>query len=207
VRRQTVLLVTAASAASLVATALGGQPNGGILEPAGAGVRIVYALGNSSVQCSFGRSGHVPRLVCGIGGRSSRQIFRAIIDVRRVAFFRVRGGRAAQLRAVSQRAGDPIYGPFGPDPEPRVITLAEGASIGFLGTNVGCTAVRDGVAPGIRCLAHSGQGLPGPCCGPNFSLLVGSHGFFLSTHRLQDLLVVGDGVNSPPYRVVTEWRS
>ena len=93
-----------------------------------------------------------------------------------------------------------------------MITLAEGASIGFLGTNVGCAAVRDGLVPGIRCLAHSGQGLPGPCCGPNFALLVGSHGFFLSPRRLRELLVVDDGVSagtgpdSPPYRVIMEWR-
>jgi hypothetical protein len=51
---------------------------------------------------------------------------------------------------------------------------------------------------------------------PNFPLLVGSHGFFLSTRRAQALLVVDDGVtqvpnggvarSAPPYRVIAEWR-
>jgi hypothetical protein len=130
------------------------------------------------------------------------------MDAHRVALFRARAGGLTPLAAWSQQAGAPAYGAFRREPHARVIQLHGGASIGFLGTNIGCAAVRDGRAPGIRCLAHGTGALPGPCCGPNFALLVGSRGFYLSTHRLQALLVVNDGVNesAPPYRVVSEWR-
>lgn len=201
----------AVSVASFAATAGGQQPPRGILDPAGGGVRVVYAVGAASVRCSFGRSGGVPRLACSLRGRDGRtpdRGFAATMDAGRVALFRVRAGRRAPLAAWSQQAGASAYGAFRRELHARVIRLHEGASIGFLGTNVGCAAVRDGRAPGIRCLAHGKGGLPGPCCGPNFPLLVGSQGFFLSAHRLQALLVVDDGVNgsAPPYRVVSEWQ-
>jgi hypothetical protein len=204
---------------SLAATAEGQRPARGILDPASGGVRVVYAVGAASVRCSSGRSSGVPRLACslrGRGGRSPERDFAATMDAGRVALFRVRAGRRSRLGAWSQLAGAPAYGAFRREPYARVIRLRRGASIGFLGTNIGCVAVGDGRAPGIRCLAHGTGGLPGPCCGPNFPLLVGSHGFFLSTRRMRALLVVDDGVSqvpsggvarsAPPYRVIAEWR-
>jgi hypothetical protein len=132
------------------------------------------------------------------------------MDPGRVVLSQVRAGKRVTLAAVSQASGKPVYGRFARDRHPRQINLAEGASIGFLGTNIGCAAVRDHSSPGIECLAHSGLGLPGPCCGPNFALLVGSHGFLLSSRRLAELLVVNDGVSTgsggSPVRVLHEWR-
>jgi hypothetical protein len=209
----------ALTVASLAATAEGQRPPRGILDPAGGGVRVVYAVGAASVRCSFGRSRGVPRLACSLrrrDGRSPERDFAATMDAGRVALFRVRAGRRTRLAAWSQQTGAPAYGAFRREPHASVIRLHRVASIGFLGTNIGCVAVGDGRAPGIRCLAHGTGGLPGPCCGPNFPLLVGSHGFFLSTRRMQALLVVDDGVtevpnggvarSAPPYRVIAEWR-
>jgi hypothetical protein len=205
-----VVLVVAASGACAVAGGLAAPPQVGILDPAGGGVRIAYRIGTVSIQCSFRRTQAVPRLTCAARGPVDHA-FATSMDRSRVVFYRA--GRVTPLKAVSQAAGEPVYGDYAADPHPRLIELAQGASIGFLGTNVECVAVRDGSAPGIRCLAHGGQGLPGPCCGPNYPLQVGSYGFYLSARRLQELHVVNSGVSTgsgphpSPYKVVKEWRS
>jgi hypothetical protein len=146
-------------------------------------------------------------LSCSVRRDGVQNGFRASMNHGRVIF---RAG--STTLAVVQRPGIPVYGTYRADPRPRTIRLAESASIGFLGTNVSCEAARDGTAPGLRCLAHVGPGLPGPCCGPSFPLLVGSYGIYLSARRLQELLVVASGVTvgshsgAVPYRVVREWR-
>ena len=214
------LAAVAFAAAGLVSTAAGGGPQRGILEPVGGGVQIVYTLGASSVRCSYGGTTGLPRLACGTrqaDGGSPQQAFAAVMDPHQVMFLRVRAGRQSRLAALPQRAGAPVYGPFREQRTERVVQLLEGATIGFLGTNIACTAESDGNAPAMRCLAHGPGGLPGPCCGPNYTLLVKSKGFFLTPRRLQALLVVNNGVTQvrngaatgplpPPYRVVANWH-
>ena len=212
--------IAAVVAAATVATAArGDQPRSGILEPVGSGVTVVYAVNGLSIRCSVGRAGGEARVGCsarGSGGRALERGFEATIDAKRTAAYRVRHGRPGSLASWREPAGPAVYGTFRRSGQGRVVSVAAGATVGFLGTGVGCTAKRDGTSPGIRCLLHGGEGLPGPCCGPNYTLLVGSYGFFLSARRLQVLHVVGDGVtqvgagggstHSPPYRVVAEWR-
>lgn len=73
----------ALTVASLAATAEGQRPPRGILDPAGGGVRVVYAVGAASVRCSFGRSRGVPRLACSLrrrDGRSPERDFAATMD-------------------------------------------------------------------------------------------------------------------------------
>jgi hypothetical protein len=191
-----VSLAACAAAASLAGFGWAGAPRSGILGPVGGGVRIAY----SSVTCSFDGTARVPRLTCSTSARG----FGAGIDRRHVDFFR----GSTRLLTVAQRAGAAVYGDYAPDHDPGLIRLAAGATVGFLGTNIACSTV----ANGLRCLAHAGQGLPGPCCGPNYGLHVGSSGFFLSPTRLQELHVVGTGVSEgsgphpPPFRVLRDWR-
>jgi hypothetical protein len=142
--------------------------------------------------------------------------FAATIDVTRTTAFRFRADRPSPLGAWREPASTPVYGAFQRSRAGRVVRLAGGATVGFRGTAVACSARRDGGAPGIRCLVHGDQALPGPCCGPNYALLAGSYGFFLSTRRLEMLDVVDDGVTQvgpggsvprlPPYRVAAAWR-
>jgi hypothetical protein len=206
-------LAVAIGAASAAATARGGPPQKGILQPVGGGVRLEYVVGADPVRCSLGLSGRTPQVACAVGGKAGRRGFGATMDRRRLVFSRARAGRSTVLSTVSQRAGPPIYGAFRRYP-PRLIRLADDASVGFLGTNVACTAAAEGPAPGMLCLAHAGQGLPGPCCGPDYPLLVGSHGFLISPSELEELLVVNDGVSvgssgpppGAPFRVVRVWR-
>lgn len=189
------LAAAAVAAATLVATSSAAPP-GGILQPVGGGVLIAYA----SVECSFDGPARLPRLSCSTSARG----FRAAMDRGRVAFLR----GSTRLLTVTQRAGAAVYGDYLTDPSPRLIRLGAGASIGFLGTNIACATV----ANGLRCLAHAGGGLPGPCCGPNYGLQVGSYGFFLSPTRLQELRVVhtgvyeGSGPYPPAYRTVRSWH-
>lgn len=191
-----VSLAACAAVASLAGAGWAGPPQTGILQPAGGGVRVAYG----SVACSFGLTASVPRLTCSTSARG----FGVRMDLRRVAFYR----GSTRLLTVTQRAGTALYGDYEPDPNPGLITLAPGASVGFLGTNIACSAA----ANGLRCLAHAGGGLPGPCCGPNYGLYVGSYGFFLSPTRLQALRVVstgvyeGSGPHPPPFRVLRDWR-
>ena len=88
------------------------------------------------------------------------------MDASRVAFFRFRAGRLVELRAVSQRPGAPVYGPFRSDSDPRTIALAENASIGFLGTDIACAAVHDGAVPALGCFAHGRSVFQAPAAGP-----------------------------------------
>ena len=208
------------AAAVVAAAASGDQPRSGILEPVGGGVTVVYQLNGVSVRCSVSRLGGQARVGCsarGLDGRPLERSFEATIDAARTAAYRVRGGHPVSLASRREPAGTPVYGAFRRSSQGRAVRIAAGGTVGFLGTGVGCTAKQDGGTPGIRCLLHGRQGLPGPCCGPNYALLVGSYGFFLSTRRLQLLYVVDDGVtqvgpggggstHSPPYRVVAEWR-
>lgn len=214
------LATVAAAGVGLASAAAGGPPPGPIREPAGGGVQIVYMLGAFSVRCSYSRAGGLPRLACGTRqakGGIPEQAFAATMDARRVVFLRARAGRQTPLAALPQRAGAPVYGPFRQEGNARTVRLPEGATIGFIGTNIACSAERYGDAPALRCLAHGPGGLPGPCCGPNYPLLVKSNGFFLTPRRLQALLVVNNGVTQvadgagagslpPPYRVVRTWH-
>jgi hypothetical protein len=214
------LAAVAAAGAGLASAATGGRPQGGILEPAGGGVQIAYTLGASSLRCSYVRAGGPPRLACGTrqaNGGTPRRAFAATMDPRRVVFLQVRAGGQTRLAAFPQRAGVPVYGPFRQERKPRIVQLLQGATIGFIGTNIGCTAQRYGNGPALRCFAHGPGGLPGPCCGPNYPLLVKSFGFFLTPRRLQALRVVRSGVTQvangaatgplpPPYRVVRNWH-
>jgi hypothetical protein len=130
------------------------------------------------------------------------------MDRNRVVFLR----GSTRLLAAAQRAGAPVYGDYQHDAQPRSIRLAAGASVGFLGTNIACAAVAESATRGLRCLAHAGRGLPGPCCGPNFGLHVGSYGFFISPTRLEELRIVASGVyegsgpHPPPYRTARSWH-
>jgi hypothetical protein len=45
------LAAVVGAAAGLCSTAAGGAPQGGILEPVGGGVQIVFTSGGSSVRC------------------------------------------------------------------------------------------------------------------------------------------------------------
>jgi hypothetical protein len=213
------LAAAAVAAAGLCSTATGGEPQRGILDPVGGGVQIVYTVGASSVRCSYGGSSGLPRLACGtrpVDGDSPKQVFAAVMDPHQVVFLRVHAGRQSILAALPQRAGSPVYGPFRERRTDRIIQLLEGATVGFLGTNIACTAEPYGNGPAIRCLAHGPGGLPGPCCGPNYPLLVRSTGFFLTPRRLQALGVVSTGVREvpsgtvagplpPPFRVIRNW--
>jgi len=162
----------------------------------------VYPADGASVGCSFAATSRLPLITC-----TTRRLS-ATMDARRVVFNRA-GKRVA---VVAQRAGAPVYGPYEPAQPGNPIVLGKGATVGFLGTNVACTALLDGSAPALRCLPRGGLGLPGRCCGPNFGLLVGGHGFLLSPRRLEELLVVGTGVytgsgsHPAPFRVVKTWR-
>lgn len=138
------------------------------------------------------------------------------MDPHQVVFLRVRAGRQSTLAALPQHPGSPVYGSFREQQAERIIQLQEGATVGFLGTNIACTAVADSNAPAVRCLAHGAGGLPGPCCGRNYTLLVKSKGFFLTPRRLQALLVITNGVTQVgnggtahplrPYRVIADWH-
>jgi hypothetical protein len=213
------LAAVAVAAAGLCSVGAAAGPQGGILEPVGGGVEVVYRVGASSARCLYGRSAGLPRLVCDIGragGGSEKHGFAALMDARQVVFVRVRAGRQTRLAVLSQRAGVPVYGAFRRQRAARIVELRAGATIGFIGTNIACTAERYGNAPALRCLAHGPGGLPGPCCGPNYPFLVNSNGFFLTPRRLQALLVVNSGVTQvnngtatgpppPPYRAIRNW--
>ena len=211
------VVVVLVSATAFTGSGRAQTPQEGVLEPAGGGNGIVSIVGGQAVACTFHRAGGVPQLRCDVRRNARIEGFLTTMDPNRVAFLRVRtnttGNRIAPLAAVSQQAGAPVYGAFQSDPNPTQIELANGATIGFLGTNIACSARRDGRAPALLCLAHAGPGLPGPCCGPSFGLLVGSYGFFLSPRRLEELRVVttgvysGSGTHPPPDRIVNEWRS
>jgi len=207
------------AAAGLCSTAAGGEPQGGILFPVGGGVQIVYTVGASSERCSYGGSSGLPRPACStrpVDGSTPMQSFAAVMDPHQVVFLRVHAGRQTRLAALPQLAGAPVYGPYREQRTDRIIQLREGATVGFLGTNIACTAAPSGHTPAMRCLARAPGGLPGPCCGPNYPLLVKSTGFFLSPRRLQALRVVSSGVREipngtvagpvpPPYRVIKTW--
>lgn len=191
-----VSLAVCAAVASLAGAGRAGAPRHGILQALGGGVRVAY----SSVTCSFGGTAALPRLACSTSARG----FGAGMTRRRVDFFR----GSTRLLTVAQRAGTAVYGDYAPDPQPGLVQLAEGATVGFLGTNIACSAE----AGGLRCLARAGKGIPGPCCGPNYGAQVGSYGFFLSPTRLQELHVTGTGVyqasapHPPLFRVLRDWR-
>ena len=207
VRPSLIAFVVGACAACVVASSRAGTPRAGILQSAGGGVRIASVTAGVSTECLFAIS---RTLTCVVRDRDGHihDGFRASMNQDRVVF----APRSTRPLTVAQPPGTPVYGAYRTDPDPRLIRLDESASIGFLGTNIACQAARDGSTPGLRCLSHAGPGLPGPCCGPSFGLLVGSYGFYLSPRRLQELLVTGTGVTTgshpprAPYRIVREWR-